>query len=144
MRINKYSLIAALLLGGAVAGTSVASAQTSTNAARGQRRAPNMEQRMDRLSQELKLTDEQKPKVKAALEDMAKKRQELFSDSSVPREQRREKMQTMMADENKKMKEILNADQFEKWQKMQAEMRQRRPNAGANSAAPKAEPKQSQ
>jgi Spy/CpxP family protein refolding chaperone len=98
MKINKISLIAAMALGGLVACSMMASAQDAKDGKKGGKRGPSVEQRLDRMTEELKLTDDQKPKVKTVLEDGAKKRQEMFSDSSVPREQRREKMQAIMDD----------------------------------------------
>src|SRR5262245_45302997 len=120
MKINKFSIIAGLTLGSLVAFSNLATAQDQKG---GQRRGPSVEQRMERLTDELKLTDEQKPKVKAVLEDSKKKRQEMFSDSNVPREERREKMRDIMDKENKKLKEILTADQYTKYEKMLEEMR---------------------
>src|SRR5437016_2494938 len=117
MKINKFSVIAVLALGGLVASSNLAGAQDEKPGGR-KGRAPSVEQRMERMTEELKLTDEQKPKVKAVLEDTQKKRQELFSDSNVPREERRDKMQAIMDKETKKLKEILTEEQFTKWEKM--------------------------
>jgi Spy/CpxP family protein refolding chaperone len=128
MKINKISLIAAMALGGLVACSMMASAQDAKDGKKGGKRGPSVEQRLDRMTEELKLTDDQKPKVKTVLEDGAKKRQEMFSDSSVPREQRREKMQAIMDDESKKLKAILTPEQNEKWEKMRADFRKNRPS----------------
>jgi len=87
-------------------------------------RGLSVEQRMERMTEELKLTDEQKPKVKAVLEDSQKQRQELRGDSSLSQEDRRGKMEGIMDKENKKLKDILTADQFTKYEKIRAEMRQ--------------------
>ncbi len=122
MKINKFSVIAGLTLGGLVACSNLAMAQDQKPGG-GRRGGPSVEQRMERMTEELKLTDEQKPKVKAVLEDSQKKRQELFSDSSVAREDRREKMRGIMENEDKKLKEILTADQYAKHEKMREEMR---------------------
>ena len=123
MKINKYSVIAVLALGSLVASSNLATAQDQKEKGGG-RRGPSVEQRMERMTEELKLTDEQKPKVKAVLEDAQKQRQELFTDSSnVPREERREKMRAIMEKENKKLKEILTPDQYAKHEKMMEEMR---------------------
>ena len=78
---------------------------------------------MERMTEELKLTDEQKPKVKAVLEASQKKRQELFGDTSVAREDRREKMRAINEEEDKKLKEILTADQYAKHEKMREQLR---------------------
>lgn len=78
------------------------------------------------MSSELNLTPDQKTKVTALMEDEAKQRKELRADTSLSREQKREKGQAMMADQEKKLKEILTPDQFEKWQKIRKEFRPRR------------------
>jgi Spy/CpxP family protein refolding chaperone len=70
---------------------------------------------MEKLTTELSLTDEQKPKVKEVLEARNKKAQELFADTSAAPEDRRTKMREISADTEKKMKEILKPDQFEKY-----------------------------
>jgi len=121
MKINKFSVMTGLVLGGLMAFSSMAVAQDQKPG--GGRRGPSVEQRMDRMTEELKLTDAQKPKVKAVLEATAKKGQELRGDTSVPREERREKMQAIMEQENKQLKEILTPDQYTKYEKIRAEMR---------------------
>jgi protein CpxP len=116
MKLHKVSLIAVLALGGLVACANLASAQQSSNGA--PRRGPNLEQRMDRLTTELKLTDEQKPKVKKVLEASQKKMQELRADTSLSREERGPKMRAIRQDEQKQLKAILTPDQYEKLQSM--------------------------
>src|SRR3954453_19260951 len=108
MKINKLSMIAGLALSSLVA-TNLAVAQDQKE--KGPRRGASVEQRMERMTEQLKLTDEQKPKVKAVLEDTQKQRQELRADSSTPREERGEKVRAIVEKENKKFKEILTADQ---------------------------------
>ena len=108
-----------MALGGLIAFSNMASAQDAKQGKRG----PSVEERMTRMTEELKLTSEQQPKVKAALEDANKQRQELRGDSSLSREDRRAKMTTINEATSKKLKEILKPDQFEKYEKMQAEMR---------------------
>ena len=136
MRIQKLTVVAALALGGLLACVNLASAQDAKDAnAKQERKGPRgggIEQRLERLSTELNLTDAQKPKVKAALEDQMKKMQEL---RDTPREERRDKMREIRDEHTKKMKEILTPDQFEKFKKLQDEMRQRRPGGpGAEGA----------
>jgi len=126
--MKKFSLVTALVLGGLVAFSLLASAQQSKGGRKGSREGgaggrPTVEQQLERLSTELNLTDEQKPKVKAVLEETSKKVRELFQ--SGDRAQAREKMQAIRDDETKKMKEILKPDQFEKWQKLMEERRSR-------------------
>jgi len=68
--------------------------------------------RRKEVLESLKLTDEQKPKVKAVLEEQDKKLQ------GVPREERRDKMREMRPEMSKKMKEILTPEQFTKYEQM--------------------------
>ena len=120
MRTIKTGLIAALALGGLLALTNIASAQDAKEGKKG-RMSP--ERRLEALTKELNLTDAQKPKVKAVLEDSSKKMADL---QNVDRSERREKMRGIMDDQNKKMKEILTPDQYEKYEKYQKEEQERR------------------
>jgi Spy/CpxP family protein refolding chaperone len=127
MRTQKFSLMAALALGSLLACTSISSAQT-TNAVPSRGRG-SVQQRVDRMNSELNLTPDQKTKVTALFEDESKKRQELRNDTSIPREQKREKGQAMLAEQDNKLKEILTPDQYEKWQKIRQQFRPRRQEA---------------
>ncbi len=121
MRTVKIGLIAALALG-VLAFTSNVSAQDAKE--KKGRGMPSVQERLDRWSTELNLTDAQKPKVKAALEEQDKKMQELRGDS-VSAEQRREKFRTLREETNKKMKEILTPEQYTKYETSLQQMRQR-------------------
>ena len=74
-----------------------------------------VKQRMDRLNEELKLTDAQKPKVEALLTSQAEKMRGLRD--ATP-EERQEKMKASREEMSKKMKEILTAEQFAAYEKM--------------------------
>src|SRR5258707_1482126 len=120
MRINNISIIAAMALGGLVACSTLATAQDAPkDAPKGKRGPPSVEQQMERMTTELTLTDEQKPKVKAVLEETSKKRQELAP------EDRRAKMPALMEEQSAKLKEILTPEQNEKWLKMRSEFRKK-------------------
>jgi len=127
------TLLSALTLGAFLTCTSIASAQ-STNATARTARRMTVQQRVDRMSSELKLNDEQKTKITALFEADAKKRRELRADTSLERKDRREKNRALMQDEKKQMKEILTPDQFEQWQKMSAQGRKRNGAAKKNAA----------
>jgi Spy/CpxP family protein refolding chaperone len=118
-----------MALGGLVACSMLATAQEATNAParKGGKRGFSVEQQMERLNTQLNLTDEQKPKVKAVLEDQQKKMQEMRGDTNLTREERQEKMKTMRTDMEKKMKQVLTPDQFEKWQKSRDQFRKKGP-----------------
>ncbi|HXU79020.1 MAG TPA: hypothetical protein VN794_20750 [Methylomirabilota bacterium] len=126
MKINRGSVIAALVVAVLALCGRPASAQDAKEGKRG-KGGPSVEQQLTRMTEALSLTDEQKPKVKAVLEDSQKKRQEIFGDSSLSREQRMEKVRPIMEDQDKKLKEILKPDQYEKYEKMRDEMRRNRP-----------------
>ena len=116
--MKKLSLIAALALGGLMACSTLAKAQDSTNNVPkkdGKRGMPTVEQQMERMTTALDLTDAEKPKVKAVLEETSKKMQEIFSDSSLDQAARREKMQPIREEQNTKMKAILTDDQYTKY-----------------------------
>jgi Spy/CpxP family protein refolding chaperone len=112
MKILKVSAIAALAVGALLA-CSTATAQDNADKGKGGRKGGfGVDQRLEYYNTELKLTDEQKPKVKAVLEDQEKKLQ------GVPREERRDKMREMRPEMAKKMKEILTAEQYTKWEQL--------------------------
>jgi Spy/CpxP family protein refolding chaperone len=124
--------------------TSTSSAQNTNTNAPQQRRAPNIKQRVERLSKELNLTDDQKTKVTALFEKEGKEMRDLRGETD--RDTRREKMRTLRQDQDKELKTILTPDQQEKWKQLREQMRQRRPQNGAGGAgeaapAPKPEPK---
>jgi|SRR6266446_5068157 Spy/CpxP family protein refolding chaperone len=138
MKINKFSLIAAMALGALVAGSSIANAQDAKEGkGKGKRGFPSLQERLDRMTEKLKLTDEQKPKVEAVLKETDKKRQALAP------EDRRTKGRELMEEQDKKLKEVLTAEQYEKWEKMRDEMRRNRPGGpgGAGGEKKGEEPK---
>jgi len=123
--MRKLSLIAAMALGGLVACSTLVTAQDASSAPekKGGKRGRSPEQMMERYTQQLSLTDEQKPKFKAVLEDTGKKRREIMKESGQDRQQMREKMQPVMEAQNKKMKEILTADQYKKYHEINEKMK---------------------
>jgi len=133
--MSKLSLIAAMALGGLVACSTLATAQDAPKDGKkgGKRGFPTIEQQMERYTDQLTLTDEQKPKVKTVLEAQQKKMQELRNDSNLDQDARREKMQTIRKDTDTKMKGILTEEQFKKYQ----EMNQRRGKKGGDRKAEK-------
>ena len=125
MKLNKIGLLAALTLGGLMVCSNMALAQDAKEGKKDGKRGFTVEQQMATMQEKLALTDAQKPKVKAVLEESQKKMQEMRGDSSVPQDQRREKMQALMKEQDKKLKDILTPAQFEKWQKEREQRRQK-------------------
>ena len=111
-----------MVLGGLLACATVATAQDAGKDTK-KGKGPTVEQRLERMSKELNLTDDQKPKVKSAMEDMQKATRE--ARDADPSE-RRDKMRTAREDYTKKMKEILTADQFTKFEEMMKAEAQKR------------------
>ena len=118
MKIHKSSLIAAVAA--AVLAFSPALSAQEKDAKRERppgatgQRGDMIKERFNRMAEELKLTDAQKPKVEAALKEQVEKMRGLRD--AAP-DDRREKVQALRADMDKKMKEILNSEQYEKWLK---------------------------
>ena len=122
MKLSKISLVAVIALSGLVAcSTMVRAADSTESKGKGKGGRMSVDQQLEKLTTELTLTDTQKPKVKEVLEDSNKKRQELFADTSTPRDQKGPKMKETMDDQEKKFKDILTPDQMEKYKKWIAE-----------------------
>jgi len=115
MRTNKFRLIATMAVGALLACGTAVMAQDNKEGKGGKRGMMSAEERFKQLDEALKLTDAQKPKVKAALEDTQTKMQEA---RNAPQDERRDKMRTIMGDQDKKMKEILTPEQYTKYEEM--------------------------
>jgi periplasmic protein CpxP/Spy len=150
MKSTKIMLMAALAAGALIACSPSMLAQDSTNTPpagapaggppgggmRG-RGGPSLEQ----LTKTLALTDDQKPKVKAALDELTQKMTALRKDpdfADLSREDKMAKMKPIRDELTAKMKDILTPDQFAKFQKMGPGMRGNRPPGGAPAGAPPA------
>jgi periplasmic protein CpxP/Spy len=121
--MKKLSLIAVIAIGSLLACCTIANAQDANkDAKKGGKGRFTVEQRMERLTTELKLTEAQQPKVKAVLEATSKNMQGL---RDLPQEERRPKMKTIRDEEEKKLKEILTPEQAEKYTKLQQDMRKK-------------------
>ncbi len=121
MKIAKSSIIAVLALVGLIASTTLAPAQ---DAPKKGKKGMNIERQVERLTTALNLTDDQKPKVEAALKENQKKMAEI--DPSLDRQERNEKAKPIREELNKKMKEILTSEQFKKYEEYLKTMRERK------------------
>lgn len=84
----------------------------------------------ERWSDALKLTEAQKQKIQALQKEQREKGEKIRQDTSLTPEQRREKMRALREENDRKMKEILTAEQYEKWQQSR-QTRAGAPNRGA-------------
>lgn len=133
MKTSKISLIAAL-----ATGALIALAPTLRAADKAQRpegappRGPRVEavkERLTKMAEELKLTDEQKTKVEAALKAQVESMRGL---KDATPEERREKGQAARAEFQKALKGILTPEQFAKFE----QMREARPGRPGGPGAP--------
>jgi Spy/CpxP family protein refolding chaperone len=141
MKLTRTSIALAAIAGLFALSPSVraqtnAPSSTSTNSIPPQGRRGgglmSTESQLSRLSEQLKLTDEQKPKVKAVLEGQNK---QLQVARDLPPEERRAKLPSIREETDKKMQAILTADQYKQYEQMRGRGG-RRPtggNAGGNA-----------
>jgi protein CpxP len=113
--MKRISLIAAMVLGGLVAFSTLANAQDDTTAKK-KRGGGTPEQQLERMTTALTLTADQKPKVKTVLEDQGKKMTALRDETD--QDARRTKMQDLRKETTAKMKKILTPEQFTKYEAM--------------------------
>ena len=78
----------------------------------------NAEAQLERMSQALNLTDDQKAKIKPILENQDKQMQQLRQDTSVSQEDRRSKFQEIRQNTMSQIKPILSSDQQKKLESM--------------------------
>jgi len=119
--MQKISLLAALVAGSLIAFTPVLRAQDNkpNRPERGAgQRGDMVKERLAKLSEELELTADQKTKIEAVLKEQAESMRGLRD--AAP-EERREKMQAARQEINAKIKGILTADQYAKWEKIREE-----------------------
>ena len=90
----------------------------------GHRMTPD--EQLQRMSERLNLTDDQKEKIKPILEDRQKQMEALRSDTSLSPEDRRAKMHSLMQETHSKISAVLTEEQRQKLN----EMRPRRRRGG--------------
>ena len=83
------------------------------------------QKRVDMLAKRLNLSDDQKQKLLPIFTDEQQQMQSIRQDSSLSREDRMQKVQTLRQQTNDKVNGILNDDQKQKYAQIQQEMRER-------------------
>lgn len=115
MMMKALIITMAILLGGITSGyTQNKDAQQKRTA---EERAKYMTEALDK---KLSLTADQKAKVYDLYLDRAKEMEKMRLQSSAERKNRMEKQKEMIADNDKKLQKILNADQYKKYQEQKA------------------------
>ena len=91
---------------------------------------------MEMMSKELNLTEDQKPKVAAIMEERRKQMNALRADTSMTMQEKRPKMMAIMKDSNDRVKALLTDEQSQKFDEIMAHMRQRRGPGGDGPPPP--------
>lgn len=131
MKRNQTSMIAVLALGGMMAFTAIATAADQAKPA-----SPPAEKKVEaakptaediaKLDAEVGLSAEQKTKVEGLLSELKQKRRAIKEDASLSDEQKKAKTKTLNEDilgKDGKIKALMTAEQFAKWQKLQEAIR---------------------
>jgi len=93
----------------------------------------NRGQRMEQMLASLDLSADQAQKVKAVMEGQRPAMEAIRNDSSLSREQRREKMQALRQSMDSQMSAILTPEQKAKWDQERAQRRERMGQGGRNN-----------
>jgi protein CpxP len=98
---------------------------------------PTIDDQIKHLTRKLNLSADQQAKVKPILEDQRNQMEQIRSDSSMSREDRFSKMQSIHESANSQIKGVLNEDQQKKFDEMQKEQRDRmRGGSGGEKSGP--------
>jgi periplasmic protein CpxP/Spy len=120
MKVTQLGLLAALVAGAMFVATPALRAQDAAKDApkrEGRGNSPEaMKERRDKMATDLKLNEDQKKKVGEALKGQAEKMRELRAAGGT-QEENRAKMRTLREETDKKLKEILTAEQFAQYEK---------------------------
>lgn len=135
MNLKSILIVATLAIGGTVLAQGGAKpGQGGAPGAPGQggrqMRMRTPEERVERLSTELKLTADQKKKILAIYKAQAPKQKALMDDKKMTREQKMEAFGKMRDEGTKKIKAILTKDQNKKFDEMRSRMRGGGPGGG--------------
>jgi len=131
-RLTLSLLAVAMVAGLSATGVRAAEAAASERPAKSQAAGDRVRQRLDTLAKELNLTEDQKTKLAPILKDQAEKGRAIRADQNLSTEEKRAKNKELREATDKKAKEILTADQYEKWTKQRAAQR----NRGGQGAPP--------
>ncbi len=129
-----------IMLAGVVGLAAVGALTTPAQAQQGQRqRGMDPEQRMERLKQELELTEEQVTAVETIFAEQDERRREIFENSSEDRRAMREQMRAFQGEMDRELAEVLTAEQMKKLQELREQMRQQFRQGGGRSGPPPSE-----
>ncbi len=133
-----------MMLAGVVGLAAVGALATPAQAQQRQRqRGMDPEQRMEKLKQELELTEDQVTAVEAIFAEHDERRGEIFEsrseDRRAMREQMREQMQALQDEMDRELAKVLTAEQMQELQELREQMRQRFRQGGGRRGPPPSE-----
>lgn len=85
--------------------------------------------RLDWLSKQLNLTDDQKTKLKPILDDESSQMKSIHDDSSLSQDQKRDKMKELRESTDTKIEDVLTPDQQTKFKELNAERKEHQKKA---------------
>ena len=85
----------------------------------------NGENRLQQMSQQLNLTEDQKTKLKPILQEEAQKLRELKNDTSSSRQEKMQKAKQIHSEYKPQIDAILTPEQQQRWQQMKQEAKSR-------------------
>lgn len=100
------------------------------------RRGMTPDQQLARMTQRYNLSADQQSQIKPILVDQQKQMQALHEDSSLSREDRMAKMQSIRSDSKMKIEAVLNDDQKKQFEADQQQMEQRMQQRMGGGGAP--------
>jgi Spy/CpxP family protein refolding chaperone len=86
-------------------------------------RGGNVENRLENLSKQLNLTNEQKEKIRPLLKHEMERIREIRNNTSLTQAEARRRMQTVRKNTNQHIAEILTPEQKKQWRQMRPERR---------------------
>jgi len=137
-KLCTFALTGLLTLGlaGSAAFAQDNSAPPQNEGMHGHRGGMDPAQQLQHMTKALDLSADQQSQIKPILDARQQQMQQLFQDQSMSREDRRAKMQSIQQDTSSKIETVLNDTQKQKYEAMQAKMRERRMNHGQGDQAP--------
>jgi Spy/CpxP family protein refolding chaperone len=94
------------------------------------------DERLQRMTKQLSLTEAQQQQIKPILENEAKQMQTLREDSSLSQDDRRTKMMQIRQESSTQIKPILNADQQKQYEEMMSRQGRGHGQGGADRMQP--------
>jgi len=137
--MKKHVFVAAMIFTMLAAGTVVFAQMGQEQGGqwgRGQGQPPTAEQRLQRMAQQLNLTEAQQQQIKPILENESQQMQALRGDTSLSQDDRRAKMMQIRQTSASQIKPILNADQQKQFDEMMSRQGRGRGPGGPSQTPP--------